>query len=328
MNHPAPTLKDVAEAADVSVSTASRALAGNPAISEATAQRVRQAADQLRYRPNMQARSLRASRSHVLGLVVPTLVNPYFAAMAAAIQAEAESLGLATLIVSSGEDAGKLTSAVEALEGRQVDAMLVVPVDGAEASLTQVDTPLLLVDRSIESVPSVVSDAAPGIEAAVAHLAARGHRGIGYLSGPQETSTGAHRLAAIRAACASHGLELDVYQGAFEHTAGREGVRQLLSRGATAVIAGDSMMTQGALEACYLDSVSPGADVALVGFDDFPFLRFQPSPVSVIDQHAEELGRVAVRTLLPDGAPAQKPESATVDTRFIARASTDFTWKG
>jgi len=85
------TLKDVAAAAGVAVSTASRALAGNPIVAVETRERVQKCAEALNYRPNAQARALRSSRSNIIGVTIPSLINPYFAEMASAIQQEAPS---------------------------------------------------------------------------------------------------------------------------------------------------------------------------------------------------------------------------------------------
>ena len=126
------TLKDVAAAAGVSISTASRSLSGNPAISESTRQRVKDTAVKLNYRPNAQARALRSSRSNAIGLVIPSLDNAYFAAMAAAVEEAADKQGLATMITSCGEEPQRLVKALDALMERQVDGIIAVPLEGAE----------------------------------------------------------------------------------------------------------------------------------------------------------------------------------------------------
>lgn len=150
----ATTLKNVAAAAGVSISTASRALAGNPAISAATRTRVEQAAVQLNYRPNAQARALRNARSNAIGLVIPSLDNSYFAAMAAAIEQEANAHGVATMITSCGEDPARLERALDALTQRQVDGIITVPLDGAEDAIRQAYShrPLLLIDRALGGI--------------------------------------------------------------------------------------------------------------------------------------------------------------------------------
>ncbi|WP_293771571.1 LacI family DNA-binding transcriptional regulator [uncultured Corynebacterium sp.] len=326
-------LKDVAAAAGVSVSTASRALAGKPTISAATRARVREAAQRLHYSPNIQARGLRTAKTYTIGLAIPTLVNPFFATMAAAIQENAGLKGFSTIITAYNEDPAALTSAVDTLYQHQVDGMIIVPSTTAAAQLrqlTDVGLPVVLIDRALEGsdLPAVVSDPQPGIAAAVDALVQAGHTRIGFLAGPGELSTGAGRLAAFLAAREAHPAltpepEL-VYYGGFEVTQGRQGARALLDAGATAIIAGDSMMSLGVLEHCYAAGVGIGSSLALVGFDDLVYMRVQPRPISVVDQDVVEMGHQALRLLLDwmDGSsPPRGP--TTIPTRFIARASSD-----
>ncbi|HCG46436.1 MULTISPECIES: LacI family DNA-binding transcriptional regulator [Corynebacterium] len=318
------TLKDVAAAAGVSVSTASRSLADNPAISEATRRRVKKAAASLNYHPNAQARALRSSRSNAIGLVIPSLVNPYFAAMAAAIEEAAEARGFATIITSSAEDGTKLASALDALSSRQVDGIVAVPMHGAEEALvaTAALRPLLLVDRHLGDLPAVVSDPTPGIAAALALLKRRGHSRIGYLSGPDSTSTGRERLEVFLRE--SSGLDVIVHDGGFRRKEGYKATLDLLDSQVTAIVAGDSMMTFGALEACHNAQVDIGKQLALVGFDDFVFLRYQPSPVSVIDQEVDRLGVAAVDSLIHAIETKTTPRGVVHPTRFIPRPSTAY----
>lgn len=110
-----PTLKDVALQAGVSIATASRALADNPAVAASTRQRIQQLASDLGYRANAQARALRSSRSNTIGVVVPSLINHYFAAMVTEIQSTASKAGLATITTNSNEDATTMSGSLEFL---------------------------------------------------------------------------------------------------------------------------------------------------------------------------------------------------------------------
>ena len=321
-------LKDVALAAGVSVSTASRALAGKDSISAATRQRVERAAKALNYHPNIQARGLRTARTYTLGLVIPTLLNPYFATMADAVQARATANGLATIITSYSEDSSRLRDAVTTLSQQNVDGMLVVPTADALSLLGTVKaagTPVVLIDRSLagSDLPTVVSDPEPGITAAVELLYARGHRRVGYLAGPEELSTGAERRAAFSAAADRVGISSEhVFQGGFEVSQGITGTRELREARCTAVIAGDSMMTLGALEYCHREKVRIGKQLALVGFDDLDYMRVQPTPLSVIDQDVTQLGYRAADALVA-ALSGMSPPDATLPTRLITRQSTE-----
>lgn len=322
------TLRDIARACGVSVSTVSRALANNPAIAEKTRAAIQAAAKELDYRPNAQARALKNSRTDAIGVVVPSLINPFFSAMTAAIEDEANKAGYATIITSSGESTPKITEAVEALRARQVDGIIAVPhaesVDMLE--LVARSTPLLFIDRYIPgcAIPAVISNSAPGIKAALKALASRGHKKVGYLAGPQTTSTGLERLEEFQRFSEDLGMEQVIHHGGYLYEEGFTGTQKLLEQQPTAIIAGDSMMTFGALEALYRHNVDIGKQIALVGFDDFVFMRIQPAPVAIIDQNVEEMGRIALRNLVASFAHESPPEGAVVQTRFIARESIEF----
>ena len=211
------TLRDIARACGVSVSTVSRALANNPAIAEKTRVAIQATAKKLDYRPNAQARALKNSRTDAIGVVVPSLINPFFSAMTAAIEDEANKAGYATIITSSGESTPKITEAVEALRARQVDGIIAVPhaesVDMLE--LVARSTPLLFIDRYIPgcAIPAVISNSAPGIKAALEALASRGHKKVGYLAGPQTTSTGLERLKEFQRFSEDLGMEEIIHHG-------------------------------------------------------------------------------------------------------------------
>lgn len=321
MNPSPPTLKDVAAAAGVSISTASRALAGNPVIAERTRQRVRRCAEELNYRPNPQARALRSARTNIIGVALPSLANPFFARMAHAIQQEAADNHLCTIISSTAEDTKHLHYSLDVLANQRVDGILAVPHPGSEASfekLTRARIPVVLVDRELPGtgLPTVASDPRPGMDAAVSHLVANGHRHIGYLPGPANASTAAGRLAAFEEACGRHGVDKrEIHRG---------DALELLERGVDAIIAGDTSISLAALGTFHTHKVAIGQDLAFIGFDDNITMRLQTHPVSVIDQDVDNLGRTALNLLIALIADAGATESVTTPTSLIIRPSSDF----
>lgn len=289
------TLKDVARMAQVSTSTASRALADNPAISEPTRNRVKECAQALNYQPNEQARALRQSKTNIIGLIVPSLINPYFAEMATTIQGQAASLGLTTLIANTNERVDDLRKAMEMMISQRVDGLIVVPSEGIDDLLERArdtDVPVVMVDRAVdmEGITSITSDPTEGITQAIQHLADGGHLPIGYLSGPTTTSTGRDRCEAFKEACEKAGVDSTlIYSGSYEVEEGRKGAHDLLAKGAQSLIAGDSMMTIGVLEQCRKENREVGKDIAVVGFDNYPLFELQPRPITIIDQNVSDM---------------------------------------
>lgn len=331
------TLKDVARLAKVSTSTASRALSNNPAISEATREKVKQCAKQLNYQPNEQARALRQSRTNIIGLIVPSLINPYFAEMGTTIQRRAAQLGLTTLIANTNENLDELRASMEMMISQRVDGLIVVPSEGIDDLIERArDTgvPIVMLDREIatEGVTSITSDPSAGIIQAIEHLKEQGHLPIGYLAGPDTTSTGRERKEAFMRACSDAGIGAKhIYHGEDYLTEeGRAGTKELLSQGVKSLIAGDSMMTIGVLEQCRDENVEIGKDIAVVGFDNYPLFELQPKPITIIDQNVADMSVRAMDILhslieaIRKKEKLPEPASLKTETSLVIRQSTQF----
>ncbi|MFB3049042.1 MAG: LacI family DNA-binding transcriptional regulator [Acidimicrobiia bacterium] len=196
------TLKDVAAAAGVHVSTASRAL--NPetrsVVNVDTAGRVLEVAERLGYRPHPLARGLRTNRTLTIGMVVPDLMNPLFPPIYAGADAVLGDLGYSVLVSSDDDDPAKGRSVVVALMERRVDGLilanahrdLVIPTRHSKV-------PTVLVNRSSASneFPAIVGDDHAGVGLVVGHLVSLGHTAIAHVAGSQDLSTGLARRQAF-----------------------------------------------------------------------------------------------------------------------------------
>lgn len=323
----ATTLKDIARLTQLSVSTVSRALSNSSSIPETTRRRVAEAAAELNYRPNAQARALRKSRTDTIGVIIPDIENPFFSALAASIQRAAREVGISTILANSEENPELLNRTLEMMDDQRLDGIIVVPHIRSEEKIGELisrGVPVVLADRSFRSgeIPSVTSDPVPGLTAAM-ELLTESEVHLGYLSGPQDTSTGRLRLDTFEQLCLDRGLTgVSVYYGGYRPEAGREGMKVLISQGADAVIAGDTMMTIGALQAVHEMNLKLGRDIQLIGFDDNSVFRLQNPPLSVINQHADVMGARAFAILhrIIDGHRA--PESVLIPTSLHVRGST------
>lgn len=318
------TLKDVAAETGHSVSTVSRALADNPMIPAGTRATIQAAAQRLRYRPNAQAAALRKQRSNTIGVVIPDIQNPYFAALAAAIQRAAQASGMAMLLGHTNEHPDQLNAVVDTFTQQRVDGLIVVPHMQSSAMLGEVvqEIPLVAADRTVTggAVPSVTSDPGPGMRAALATLQALPDARLGYLAGPQDTSTGAGRLEEIRRARHA-GADIKVVQGDYDLAAGRSGTRKLLDQGVNAFLAGDAMLTTGCLQALRERGLILGKDVAVVGFDNLPTFALVYPTLALIDQHVEELGARAFSLLEQFIATGKPPDSVVIPTSLVPGGS-------
>lgn len=324
------TIRDVAARAGVSLGTASRVLSGHPATSPEARTRVTEAAAELGYRPNAQARSLRLTRTHAIGLLVSDVRNPFFADVAHSAEQAALEANLVTLLGNANENVEQQDRYLETFLSQRVDGVVLTPQgrgSGSLDALIESRMPLVFADRTVAGidVPSVTTDSHSGLDQAIAHLTARGHTRIAFIGGPESISTGRDRHDAFVEALPRHGLEVRpelITFGDFREASGTEATERLLTAAdrPTAVIAADNLMAVGALSAVRRHGLTIGADIDLVAFDDIEWFSYLNPPLSVIAHDPGAIGRCAVQLLLQVIA-GEKPQSIVLPTRFVDRAS-------
>jgi LacI family transcriptional regulator len=324
------TIRDVAARAGVSLGTASRVLSGHPATSAETRARVTEAATALGYRPNAQARSLRLTRTHTIGLLVSDVRNPFFADVAHAAEQAALGADYVTLLGNANEDVDQQDRYLETFLTQRVDGVVLTPQGrgaGTLDALVAGGMPLVFADRTVQDVdvPSVTTDSRSGLDQAIAHLASAGHTRIAFIGGPQSISTGRDRHAAFIDALPRHGLAVHpelITFGDFREASGADATEDLLTGAGrpTAVIAADNLMAVGALAAIRRHHLAVGTDIELVAFDDIEWFSYVDPPISVIAHDPGAIGRCAVELLLRviDG---DEPQSVVLPTRFVDRTS-------
>ena len=207
------TVHDVARRAGVSIATVSRVFGHPDAVAAATRQRVLSAADELGYAPNTSARALVRGRTGYLGLLVHDLANPFYATVAKAAQLEARRRGLALFCADYGDRPDEELALAKEM-ARHVDGLLLYPSQPADDTLRAAVAelgPAVLVDSPVDGVPHVVMSTAEGVDQAVDHLTALGHRGLTYVdAAPTTMFTSLDRRRNVEASCARAGLALSV----------------------------------------------------------------------------------------------------------------------
>ncbi|WP_245813823.1 LacI family DNA-binding transcriptional regulator [Rhodococcus marinonascens] len=328
---PIITIKDVAAMAGVSPATASRVLSGNPATSPEAMAKVMDAASRLGYHPNAQARALRSTRTNVIGLLVSDVRNPFFADLAHAAEQAALAKGLVTLLGNANESIEQQDRYLDTFISQRVAGVIAAPQGEGSPSLRAVldrGISTVFVDRTVDGidVPSVTINSDSGIRQAVEHLARQGHKRVGYIAGPESTSTGRERLRSFSQAAHDFGLSGDpalTYIGDFQPASGAAGARHLLAlpQRPTALVAADSPMALGALSTLNREGIRIGSDMAVIAFDDLEWFRLLDTPLTVIAHDVKAVGRTAVGMLL-DVIDGHRPESVVLPSELIVRAST------
>jgi LacI family transcriptional regulator len=322
-------MKDVAQAAGVSLKTVSRVVNGESGVGAATAERVTEAITELGFRRNDLARSLRrAHASATLGLIIEDLANPFYSTIARAVEEVARRRGFIVITASSEESGERERELVATLLSRRVDGLLVVPAARDHGYLRPelaMGVRVVFLDRPPRGLEAdaVLLDNAGGARAGVEHLLAQGHRRIGLIGDPPELYTLAERVRGYRAALAARGVEFDealLRLGAHDVAQAELSARSLLqlSDPPTAIFAANNRVSVGALRA--LKALD--ARVALVGFDDFELADMLPVPVTVVRHDPAELGRRAAELLFArlDG-DGGAPQTVILQTELVVRGS-------
>lgn len=315
----------------MSTKTVSRVLNDEPAVATLTAERVRRAAARLGFRRNEAAAHLRRldRSTRVLGLVTEDLRNPFYSALAAAVESVARQHGYLLMVASSDEDADTERDVLSALCTRGVDGLIVVPTGTDHGFLLpeiESGTAVVFVDRPAlpGHVDCVVAANAEGAASAVRHLLDHGHRRIGYLGDNPNISTARERYRGYRRGLAAAGQAFDdslVRLGLHDSAVAEAACRDLLAGArdpVTAVFAGNNRLAIGAEHAI----AGQGRRVALVGFDDFELADLLRPPVTVVAQDVDAMGRTAAELLLRRLAGDRRPATRVVlRTRLIMRGS-------
>ncbi|GHH77705.1 LacI family DNA-binding transcriptional regulator [Kitasatospora indigofera] len=324
-----PTMKDVAQAAGVSLMTVSRVIAGEPGVSPDTAARVEQAVRKLGYQRNDNARNLRQKRpgTSTIGLVVDDLANPFYALMVRSIEDEAHRRGYVVLVGSTNDEPRREREVIAAFTARQVDGLIIVPTIGGHGFLKppmEAGTQVVCVDRPARDldVDTVTVDNRDGARGAVTHLLGHGHTRIAYLGDRYEIWTQSERYAGYLDALTAHGLAVDpdlVRHGLRSHGDAQDALAGLrvLPDPPTALFSSNDVITLGVLDG--LDHPTP---MAIVGFDDLPLAKQLDPPLTVVSQDPVAVGSTAANLLFAriDG-DRSAPRKVVLLTRFIARRS-------
>jgi len=337
------TIRELARLSGVSIGTVSRALNGYPDVGQETRERILLLAEEVDYTPTAAARTLVTQRSHVIGVFLetgrnhPHIQHPFFHEVLAGIKERLGASGFDLLLFASEHPGNGFGahSYLKRCRHHHVDGALLMGLtsDDVEVQrLARSTLPCVSVDVELEGEETswVSSDNSQGPRLAVKHLRELGHKRIGHIAGPLETTPGRDRLRGFQRAMQNLGLsyfdELVAY-GDFYYDSGREAMERLLAvdEPPTAVFAASDMMAMGAMRAVQAAGLSVPDDVAMVGFDDITMALMAHPPLTTVRQEKTKLGELAAETLLrriDAGANGDIETKLTLPVTLVARQST------
>lgn len=335
------TMAEIARSLGVSVQTVSAVVNGKPGISAETQGRVREAIDRLDYHPNQQARTLRGVRTKTVGVIIPSITNPYFPEFVKGIEDEARLAGYSIFLCNTDHHLSHLLEYFSLIKTNKASGLICsIGIAGEWLADAEVEKRLrrfardevsiVLNGRFREDLPvnAVNVNDTEAVRDAARHLLALGHRRIGIISPPDGFAVTRERLASFRKAFSDLGHPIDdamIVPGDFDIEAGSNGARVLMKRRdkPTAIIAANDLAAFGAIAQLSSMGLSVPNDVSVLGFDDIAFARVYQPALTTIAQPVYELGQAALQLAIADPVPEEgSGVVVTLAARFVARSST------
>jgi LacI family transcriptional regulator len=325
------TIRDVAARAGVSVGTVSAVINRSPSVAESTRQRVLNRIQELSYKPNSKARSLRQQGVSAVGLIVPDLQNPFFSSVAEGVQITAEENDVLLVLCITWARAEREQYYAQTLLTARLDGVIYLSGSGIPSHdllLLSKSRQILFVDERLPGVdiPFVSAENRSGARAVAKYVLSMGHRRVAIIGGPPRLWTSEQRLAGYREALAAAGLNPDeapMIAGDYGEASGYRIARELLEKGSgiTALLCANDLMAIGAMKLCRDVGLSVPKDISITGFDNIPASSLLDPALTTVAQPGRDMGRAAAQLLLHQIKGISRPARTEFPTELCVRGS-------
>jgi len=325
------TMKDVAKAAGVHSSTVSRVINDNPNISKNTAKKVLSAIKKLDYTPNALARSLKTKKIQTLGMLIPDIANPFFAGLARGVEDTANQHGFNVILCNTDDQLEKEKTYLRLLEERRVEGLILATAKIRDKSVMELEKsqfPYILLSRNIKELQenSISIDDITGGYLATQYLIGLGHRNIGHITGPYNTTAALDRIKGYKKALLNYRIPFNkqyIGEGDFRIKGGYQVMNQFLqlTNSPTAVFTANDLLAVGAIEAIRENGYDVPADFSIVGFDDIRLASYLSPPLTTIRQPMVEMGSLAITKLLERIEHKLSHQNILIQPELIERKS-------
>ncbi|MGC5773705.1 LacI family DNA-binding transcriptional regulator [Paenibacillus pabuli] len=318
--------------ANVSTATVSHVINGTRFVSTETKQKVHLAMNELNFRINSVARSLRSRKSYIIAFLAPILAsetsNFYFMSVAAGVQSVLKERGYHLILSDSSDNLEMESKEIGMFDSQMIDGLIIAPASrDCDYERLFGDYPVVYIDRVPKNCErdSVLIDNKTATKEAIQKIIDKGHRKIALLSGPLSVTTTIERYEGYSETMMSAGLKTDdslIRFGDVSFESGYKSMGDLLALNPTAIFVTDNVMAMGAMTYLQENSIRIPDQLAVVGFDDFQWTRVTHPPLTVIQQPSFQLGVKTAEVILQrieDGISGK--EETRLDANLIVRQS-------
>lgn len=327
-----PNLRVLAAKAGVSINTASRAINDKPDINPLTKKKILRIAREIGYVPNASAVALRTQKTRTLGVIIADNNNPFYAEVLSGIEAEAKANNYHIILTNTRRDYQEEENAIELLLGKQVDGLLIAPVQEKNEDIYKlIDSkiPFVVVGRDYEdlSIDAVYSDELKGGYIATEYLIRKGFKNISYIGGYTYKSPARRRLEGYKKALTDYGIPIKenlIKIGDIDIKDGYNQTKDMFDQGINfqAIFAYNDMMAFGAVKAIKERGLEIPGDIGVVGYDNILFSSLVSPPLTTVNLKKDELGRESVRLLLSKiNGHRKKNKKIVLDVDLLIRGT-------
>jgi len=329
------TIKDIAEATDLSIATVSLVLNNKGQnIPEKTCRRIKAVAEQLNYLPDYNARSLVTGKSRTVGVIIPDISNMFFAEMVRHIQLELDTKGYDIILCNSEEKMQNDIKYINLLASRRVDGLILTMSAESmyecnraaiEETLERLTIPYIFLDRYFkkDSNKVMVDNEESGWQVAT-HLLSLGHRKLGVITGPDSLNSSSNRLKGFLGALDAHGVSIGddcIVHGTYDLESGQCGAEILINKGVTAIFAFNDLQAYGVVMTANKLGYSVPRDLSVVGFDDSLYSSISETKLTTVHQPLKELAKAVCDMLENLLSGKETPKEVKLKAQLIVRDS-------
>lgn len=333
---PETTIHDIAKKLNISASTVSRALNENPLISETTRKKIKKAAIEMGYRPNVMAANFRTRRTNTIGVIVPLINRHFFSSVISGIEEVAYKQGFAVTISQSNDNFEKESKIAHALYANRVDGLILSIGMGTQSYdhlklFSDRNIPLVFFDRIVDEIPAhkIVIDDFGGAYRATQHLIEQGRKQVAHIGGPLNLQIYAKREAGYRQAINDAGLQINdnyILHNSLTRDDGIKAIRKILSgkQRPDAIFCANDTTALSAIIHLNEKGIKVPEEIAIVGFSNEPFSEIVTPSITTIKQPGFEMGKKAAELLIKQISSKVKPktyETIMMNTELIIRNS-------